>query len=67
MTGSQEQLHGGQPESLGQFCVFAFVEALSQKCKSVVDVCIEMAACLAQGEKTATSLAFFLIFEWSLS
>lgn len=65
MTARSSDVVGSQ-RAWGQVCVLAFLEAPAQQCEAAVDLCKDM-ACLAQGEKTTTSLVLFLIFEWSLS
>lgn len=50
----------------GQVCALTPVETPPQQHKASVDLCEGM-ACLDQGEKAATSLFSFRIFEWSLS
>lgn len=53
--------HGRQPEGLGQLCAPAFLGALSQHCKSAVDL-RKQTGSLAQGMKPSTPLLLFLIF-----
>lgn len=65
-TCPTDDRQGRQPEGLRQLCDLDFLEALSQHCKSAVNLC-KKRGCLSQKKQPSTPLVLFLIFGCSWS